>query len=207
MLIDNGIQALGYLASHPMFFLQSAKNALGKEITIPKALLQWAIDRRPRGKGPEKIEVTNADPALGLELTVDLYGTKLEVSSEITIESIELGADAFNIALRVANLRLDAPPGSPAAMMVQSLPLSKPAALMKMMPQKHAALVEAEDDRFVIDLFKIKAMAKNPIVKRIAAALAFVKVTRVRCDGDVVALELDVSPLSAPGALKRAATL
>ena len=49
MLIDNGLQAIGYLASHPMYFLQSAKNALGKEITIPKALLQWAIDRRPRG--------------------------------------------------------------------------------------------------------------------------------------------------------------
>jgi hypothetical protein len=207
MLISSSKKALGYLAMHPMFLFHSARNAVRREITVPKALLQWAIDRRPRGKGPEKIELFDADPALGVGLTVDLYGTKLEVTSEIIIESIELGADALSLALRVANLRLSAPPNSPAAMMVSSLDLSRPATLMNMMPQKHAALVDAKDDRFVIDLLKIKALAKNPVLKRILAALAFVRITRVRADGDEVALELDVSPLAAPSALKRAATL
>src|SRR5205823_6748066 len=146
MLIDPAMQALTYLLSHPLYPLQSARNAMRRQATIPMALLRWAIDRRPRGKGPEKIELFAADPALGLALTVDLFGTKLEVSSEITIESIELREDALNLALRVANLKLSAPEGSPAAMMVSSLDLSRPAALMNMMPQKHAALVDASDD-------------------------------------------------------------
>jgi hypothetical protein len=207
MLIAPAKNALGYLISHPMYPLQSALNAVGRKMTIPLALLRWAIDRRPRGKGPEKIELFNADPALGFALTVDLFGTKLEVSSEITIESIELREDALNLALRVANLKLGAPAGSPAAMMVQSLDLSRPAALMNMMPQKHAALVEANDDRFVIDLMKIKALAKNPFLPRILAALSFVRVSGARVDGANLLLELDVSPLAAPSALKRAATL
>lgn len=201
------MHALTYLLSHPTFPLQSARNAMRREITVPLALLRWGIDRRPRGKGPEKIELFAADPALGMGLTVDLFGTKLEVSSEITIESIELREDALNLALRIANLKLSAPEGSPAAMMVGSLDLSRPAALMNMMPQKHSAIVDAKDDRFVIDLLKIKALAKNPYLKRVLAALSFVRVTGARVDGENLALELDVSPLAAPSALKRAATL
>jgi hypothetical protein len=207
MLIDPAMHALTYLLSHPMLPLQSARNAMHRELTVPLAILRWAIDRRPPGKGPEKIELFAADPALGVGLVVDLFGTKLEVSSEITVESIELREDALNIALRVANLRLGAPEGSPAAMMVKSLDLSKPAALMNMMPQKHSALVDARDDRFVIDLLKIKALARNPYLKRVLAALSFVRVTGARVEGDNLAIELDVSPLSAPSALKRAATL
>jgi hypothetical protein len=204
MLIDPAMQALTYLLSHPMFPLQSARNAMRRELTVPLALLRWGIDRRKRGKGPEKIEIFPADPALGVALTVDLFGTKLEVSSEITVESVELGENALNLALRVANLRLGAPEGSPAAMMVKSLDLSRPAALMNMMPQKHAALVDAKDDRFVIDLLKIKALARNPYLKRVLAALSFVRVAGARVDGDNLALELDVSPLAAPSALLRA---
>jgi hypothetical protein len=207
MLIDPAMHALTYLLSHPLFPIQSARNAMRREITVPLALLRWGIDRRPRGKGPEKIDLFPADPALGMALTVDLFGTKLDVTSEITIEGINLREDALELSLRIANLRLAAPEGSPAAMMVNSMDLSRPAALMNMMPQKHAALVDAKDDRFVIDLLKIKALAKNPYLKRVLAALSFVRVTGVRAEGDNLALELDVSPLAAPSALKRAATL
>jgi hypothetical protein len=41
----------------------------------------------------------------------------------------------------------------------------------------------------------------------VLAALSFVRVTGVRVEGENLALELDVSPLAAPSALKRAATL
>ena len=114
MLIDSAIKAAGFLTTHPLFFLQSAINVARRELTLPIPLLQWALDKRPRGKGPERIELTHADPALGLGLTVDLYGTKLQVSAELTIESIEPKPDALNLALRVRNLKLDAPAGSPA---------------------------------------------------------------------------------------------
>jgi hypothetical protein len=97
---------------------------------------------------------------------------------------------------------VDAPPNSPAAMMVASLPLDKPAALMNMMPQKHSALVEANHDRFVIDLLKIKALAKNPVLRRVLAGLSFVRV--VSAQGDNLALGLDVSPMAIPGAVKSA---
>jgi hypothetical protein len=205
MLIDSARNAVGFFVSHPLFLAQSAKNALHRELTIPIALLQWAIDRRPRGKGPERIELYHADPALGLRLTVDLYGTKLDVSCELTIESIAPRRDALEIALRVRNLKLEAPQGSPAEMMVKSLDLSRPAALMAMMPQKHSALVEARDDRFVLDLLKIRALGNNVVLRRVLTALSFLTVAGARADGDALALRIDVSPMAAPGALRDAA--
>ncbi len=206
-MIDKALQAVSFLASHPAYLVRSALNAARSEVSIPMALVRWALDQRPAGKGPERIELFPADPALGLALTVDLYGTKIEVKSEITIESIEPGGDALHLSLHVANLKVNAPPGSPAAMMVSSLDLSRPAALLKMMPAKHAMLVDATDDRFVLDLLQIKGLARNPMLRRILAALSFVRITGVRADGEVLALALDVSPLQAPSALRRAASL
>jgi hypothetical protein len=204
MLLDAARGALTYVLSHPTVLLAAARNAARFELSIPIDLLRWAIDRRPRGKGPERIELFDADPALGVALTVDLYGTKLEVSSKIEIESIENLDGEFKIALRVSELGVKAPPDSPAAMMIGSLDLSRPGNLMKMMPQKHAALVSAEDDRFVLDLLKIPALAKNARFRRVLGALSFIRVGHVQARGELLAVGLDVSPMQIPAALGRA---
>jgi hypothetical protein len=204
MLLDAVRSGLGYLTSHPLVILQAARNAARFEVSIPIDLLRWAIDRRPRGKGPERIEIFGADPALGLALTVDLYGTKIDVASKVAIESIENNDNEFKVALRVSDLSVKAPPNSPAAMMIQSLDLSRPGNLTNMMPAKHAALVSASDDRFVLDLLKIPALAKNARFRRALAALSFIRVGSVRAGGDLLAIGLDVSPTAIPAALGRA---
>src|SRR5690348_2897723 len=88
---------LSYLTSHPLFLVDAARNAARMRVAVPLDLLRWAIERRPRGKGPERIEITAAPPGLGVSLTVDLYGTKIDVSSVIAIEAVENLADAFKV--------------------------------------------------------------------------------------------------------------
>jgi hypothetical protein len=188
MVLDNVRRGLVYLGSHPMMMLRAARNAARLELSVPIALLRWAIDRRPRGKGPERIELTAADPALGLGLIVDLFGTKLDISARVTIEGIENADGALKVALRVGDLTIQAPPDSPAAMMLGSLDLSRPASLMNMMPQKHAALVSADGDRFVLDLMKIPALGNNAGLKRALSALSFIRVRSVRATGDLIAI-------------------
>jgi hypothetical protein len=195
---------LSYLRSNPLVLMRAARNAARFELSVPIQLLQWAIDRRPRGKGPERIELFDADPAIGVSLTVDLYGTKIDVSAKIEIESIENGGESFTITMRVHDLAVTAPPNSPAAMMIGSLDLSRPGNLMNMMPQKHAALVSAEGDRFVIDLLKIPALAKNANFRRALAALSFMRVRGVRADHELLAIGVNVNPLAIPAALGRA---
>jgi hypothetical protein len=204
MLIDALRGGLSFLRDNPFAMVQAAKNASRLELSVPIDLLQWGIDRRPRGKGPERIELFAADPALGIGLTVDLYGTKIDVSAKITVEGIENLKDQLKVTLRVRDLTVKAPPGSPAAMMVQSMDFSKPGNLLKMMPMKHAALVEATDDRFVLDLLKIPALAKNPRLTKVLAALSFVQVRTVRAETPLLAVGLNVSPRAIPGALRAA---
>jgi hypothetical protein len=196
--------SLSYLAANPFVLVKAARNAARLELSVPIDLLRWAIDRRPRGKGPERIELFSADPALGVGLTVDLYGTKIDVSVKILIEAIDNLDDELKVTLRVNELEIKAPPDSPAAMMIGSLDLSRPGNLMNMMPQKHAALVSAGDDTFVIDLLKIKALANNARFRQLLGALSFIRVRGVRADGELLAIGLEIKPLAIPDALRRA---
>ena len=203
-ILDLATGGLSYLRQNPMFLLAAARNAARLHVAVPLDLLRWAIDRRPRGKGPERIEISGSDGALGVALTVDLYGTKIDVSTRVEVESIENLADALRISLRVSDLDVKAPANSPAAQMIKAMDLSRPGNLMKMMPKRHAALVEATDDRFVIDLLQVPALAKNRTLRRLLAGLSDALVIRtVATEGDLLLIGLRVDPLSVPSALLR----
>jgi hypothetical protein len=197
------LAGVSYLRSNPLFALRATSNAARLRASVPLDVLRWAISKRPRGKGPERIELSGADPALRVELTVDLYGTKIDVAANILIESIDNGIDSFKVALRVRNLELHAPAGTPAAMMVGALDLSNPGNLLKMMPQKHADLLQAEGDRIVIDLLKIPKMARNKRLRRVLAALSFIGVREVRTENDVLVIGFSVRPSALPTGLAR----
>src|SRR5689334_22021963 len=93
-------EGLSYLKSHPAFLFTAARNAARMSLSIPLDLLRWGIDKRPRGKGPERIDLNAAQGGFNVGLTVDLYGTKIDVSSGLHIESIENAVDSLRIALR-----------------------------------------------------------------------------------------------------------
>jgi hypothetical protein len=197
-------EGLSYIKSNPTYLVAAAKNATRLNLSVPIDLLRWMIDRRPPGKGPERIDLQASPPGFGVGLTVDLYGTKLDVGANLRIESIDADSDALRLALRVNGLTLKAPPGSPAAMMLASLDTAHPANLVKMMPAKHAMLVEAEDDRFVLDLLQIPKLSKNRTLRRIlAAASGVISIREIRTEGDLVLIGLHVNPLGLPGALAR----
>lgn len=195
---------LNYLGANPMFVVTAARNAVKREITVPLDLLRSLIDRRPRGKGPERIEIRPIPPALGVGLTVDLYGTKLDVASTITVEKIAHVDEALKVSLRVRDLQVSAPPNSPAAMMVGSLDLKHPGSLIRMMPSQHAVLIEANDDLFVLDLFKVRALGENKRLRHVLRAVSdAVAISHVSTHGEHLVIGLHVSPMALPGALMR----
>ena len=193
---------LQFLKSHPLFLVQAARNAARLEISIPLDLVRWFVERRPAGKGPERIDVAAAPPAVGVGVTLDLYGTKIDVSTNVAVEAVDNLVDGLRISLRVRDLQVKAPPGSPAAMMVGALDLKRPASLLKMMPLPLPALVEARDDLFVLDLLKVPKLGNNPTVRKLVAALADVaRVRDVRTEDDLLIIGLALNPLALPQAL------
>jgi hypothetical protein len=88
----------------------------------------------------------------------------------VYIEELSVGVEQIRIGIRIEGLTLtvlgDA--SSPIAGLIKSgaLDLSKPGNLVAFMPKRPAALIDAKDDRLVVDLMKIPAIAQNPRVRQ-----------------------------------------
>ena len=71
------------------------------------------------------------------------------------------------------------------------LDLSKPGNIARYMPNRPASIVEAEDDRVVVDLMRDDKLTRNP---RFARAMSLVTpvlgVRRIGTDGDALVVEL-----------------
>lgn len=186
-----------YLARNPLMLAQMARHAVGLRLAVPLDLLRWLIAQRP---GNMTDVVIGADsPALIFAATVNMMGARLRFSAGITIDEVRLGPDELALALRVGNLTLSSldGPDSPMGQLLKAgaIDPKKPANLLNFMPKRPPVLVEAQDDRFVIDLLKNKKLAEN---RRLRAALATVRpivsIREVRAVGDNILISLDPRP-------------
>jgi hypothetical protein len=197
--------SLSYLRSNPAFLVKAAVNAARMKVAIPIDALRWMVDQRPKnGKGPERLDLVANGQDLGISATVDVFGTKISSSSSLRIDSVSAAPDSLRIELRVLDLKVDAPAGSPAAMMLGSMDLKRPGNLMGFMPKKPAALVDARDDRFVLDLMLIPKLAANKMLRRVLSLVSdVVGVKDVRVENDMLVISFSVNPRGVPLALAR----
>ena len=83
-----------------------------------------------------------------------------------------------------------------------ALDLSKPGNLVKFIPKKPAAVVEAEGDRIVIDLMKVPKLANDKRLKKILSILSPVLGIRsIETDRDHLWIKLRATPAGLPEAL------
>ena len=110
----------------------------------------------------------------------------MRASAIIYIEDIRLSGEEMRIELRLADvsLKLLEDSDSAVATLLKSgaLDLSKPGNLVKYMPKRPAMLVEAEDDRIVIDLMKHPALANQKVERLLALITPLITVGAVRTD-------------------------
>jgi hypothetical protein len=178
---------VSHLRKNPTRVLSAAKHAVGLRMLIPLDALRWLVENLGGGKKAPKDVVIGANPpSLSFGATVDLMGNAIRVESDIRVEDFTVGQDELRISLRLGNFKLNAlDPKSPAAMLFKSLDLTKPANLMNFMPKRPEAIVEADADRFVIDLLRVPKLAENPIMRRVLDLLGpLVEVREIRTEGD-----------------------
>jgi len=200
-MILNLLKSAGrYAATNPRLLGEIARNALHGRLTIPLDLLRWAASLLPPGGStPSDISVIANPPALGLGATADLMGTQLRVDGAILIDALETSADAFKVTFRVRDLRasvLNNLDGNVAKLLKSgALNLSKPASMLNFIPKKPPAIIEAKDDRFVLDLLRVPAVANNPMIRKVLATLTPVlSVGEIRTEGDNLLIGLRASP-------------
>src|SRR6478736_6337282 len=169
--------AVDYVRRNPDEIAKAAVNAASLRFGVPLAALRWfAGQAKPSKKAPKDIEIGTAPPALRLSASVDAMGTPVRASAAVRIDEVSVSADSIRIGVRLNDVRLSllAESDSPVATLIKSgaLDLSKPGNLVKYIPKRPAAVVEADGDRIVVDLMRVPALAKNEKVKAILAIVA-----------------------------------
>jgi len=196
-----------YLRRNPDELVKAAINAAGLRFGVPLAALRYLSSQAklPR-KAPQDIDIGSSPPALRISLSVDAMGTPVRASAAIRIDEIDLSPDAMRVGIRLSDVKLTLLGDSetPVATLIKSgaLDLSKPGNLVKFLPKRPPAIVEADGDRIVLDLMKVPAVADN---SRLRAALAIVtpviNVRAVETDRDHLYVAFRASPRGLPRAL------
>lgn len=160
-----------YLKEHPEELLRGLRNALALRFGIPIDALRWIAGRANGSGAARHLEIAAVPPGVRLGASFDLMNTPLRASADIFVERVAFLADKLEFEVRLANVKLnveDPSVESPLAALLRSgaLDLSKPGNLVHYMPKRPPLLVEAKDDRIVVDLLRHEKFAKNHRIKR-----------------------------------------
>jgi hypothetical protein len=197
----------GYLRRHPEELVRAVKNAVGMRFGVPLDALRWLSAQGK--KGPRDVELEAVPPGIRLAATVPLMGNQVRASGVAFIERLELSATALRIEVRLADVALalvEEAPDSAVATLIKSgaLDLSNPGNLAKYMPKRPAMLVEAHDDRIVIDLMQHPALLdRGKAGKLVDLITAFVAIRGIETDWDHLDVLLRLFPEGVPSALER----
>jgi hypothetical protein len=186
--------------------VRAAVNAAGLRFGVPLAAVRWLSSQAKLSrKAPRDIDIGSAPPALRVSLSLEAMGTPVRASAAVRVDGIELSPDAMRIGVRLSdvNVALLGASDSPVAMLIKSgaLDLSKPGNLVKFLPKRPPAIVEAEGDRVVIDLMKIPAIANTPGLRwALGIVTPVVSVRAIETDRDHIYVALRTSARGLPRA-------
>jgi len=191
--------ATNYIRRNPDEIVRATLNAGRLRFGVPIAALRWLAGQAKGKKAPKDIELGAVPPALRLTATVDAMGTQLRAGANVHIDEIEITPETIRIGMRVADVKLKVLDDSetPVATLVKSgaLDLSKPGNLVKFIPKRPKAIVDAHDDRIVIDLMQIPAIGENKRLKRALQIVSpLVGIRAIETEGDHLFIALRATP-------------
>jgi hypothetical protein len=195
--------AVGYVRKNPDELVKAAANAAALRFGVPIAALRFLAAQATGRKAPKDIEIGASPPALRLAATVDAMGTAVRASAAIRIDEVSITADSIRIGIRLNDVKLSLMEESdaPIATLIKSgaLDLSKPGNLVRHIPKRPAAIVEAGGDRVVIDLFKIPKIASNARVRKALSVITpILGIRAIETDKDHLYVAFRASPAGLP---------
>ena len=166
-----------YLKDHPEELWRLLRNALAMRFGVPLAALRWLAVKGAGKKAPKDVELEAIPPGVRVAASLDLMGTPVRASAVVYIERVRANATELCLEIRLAEVSLkvtDDNSTTPIAGLLRSgaLDLSKPGNLAAYMPKRPPILVDAKDDRIVIDLMRHPKFAKNESAQRLVRLLA-----------------------------------
>lgn len=189
----------GYLREHPEELLRVVKNAVGFRFGVPLDALRWLAAQAKGKKAPREVRLTAVPPGIRASAIVALAGTEVRAAATVFVERVRLNAHELRFELRLSDVSLklvDESAETPVATLLKSgaLDLSKPGNLAAFMPKRPAMLVDAKDDRIVLDL-KLHPKLQHGKAERLVAMLTpLFTITGIETDTDHLDLQVRAFP-------------
>jgi hypothetical protein len=166
-----------YLKDHPEELWRVLRNALALRFGVPLAALRWLAVKGAGKRAPKDVQIEAVPPGVRLAASLDLMGTPVRASAVVYVERVRLNATELCLEIRLAQVSMkvtDEASNTPIAALLKSgaLDLSKPGNLAAYMPKRPPILIDAKDDRIVIDLMKHPKFAGNENAQRLLRLLA-----------------------------------
>jgi len=165
------------LRKNPEEVLRHVVRASALTFGVPIASLQWLASRLPQARAVSEIAVESAPPGLRFRCVATVMATSVRVSAVVSIRDVAVSPDALRVTFRLSDVTLEivgAAAGSPVAALIQSgvLDLSKPGKIANFIPNRPAFIVEADDDRIVVDIMQVPKVAANSRARTLLSLLA-----------------------------------
>ena len=192
--------AANYLKAHPEEIVRALRGALGLRVGVPLDALRYLAAELGQGdKAPKDIVIEAAPPGIRIAMTVNAMGTTLRVRLVLHVEELALGAAELRVTARIADLELEVLAGedTPVAGLIKSgaLDLSKPGNLVAYMPKRPKVLVDAKDDRVILDLLQLPKLGGNARLRKIVSVVTPVlNVAAIRTKDDHLDVHLSARP-------------
>lgn len=176
-----------YLKDNPEELLRAAKNAVALRFGVPISALRWLASQSNGARGPRDVEIEAVPPGIRLGASLELMKTPLRARATLYFSQIALTQDSLRVELRLRDVSLtvlDDSSDTPVAALLRSgaLDLSKPGNLAAFMPKRPEFLVEAADDRVVLDLMKHKKLSQEKAKRIVQLITPLVVVKAIETD-------------------------
>lgn len=175
---------------------------------VPLAALRWLGAQLEKQGKVRDLVIDSAPPGLRVGANLDLMNTPVRASATVFVERVQVTSDQMTLALRLEDVSLavrGTTAKTPVAMLIRSgaLDLSRPANLVAHLPDVPPVVVEARDNRIVLDLLRAPQLAENVLVRKIVGVLsAFVTVHGLETDEGHVDLAFRAFPNGLLGAAR-----
>ena len=204
------LASVRYLRQHPEEILRQLKNSSRLRFGLPVAALQWIATEFESNStgGPQNIEIGSAPPGLRIKATVEQMGTLVRADCIVVVEHIILDAQQARVELRLRNVALtllDDSVQTPLAALIRSgtLDMTRLASLVAYLPSRPAVLIEAIDDRLVLDFMKIPKLGADQRVRHLLGVLSnLLAVKAIASDSEHLDIALRAMPKGLLGGLK-----
>lgn len=199
--------AKDYLRAHPDEVGRAIRNALGLRVGIPVVALRFLAQQVEKGGKVSDLTIDTVPPGLRVAGNIKPMDTPIRFTATVYIDRVVFNESEMTIAIRVEDIALKVlgEAKTPIAALLKSgaLNLANVGTLVGYLPNRPPLIVDARDNRVILDFMREPSIGLNPVVRKTVGLLTgFVTLSAVSSDETHLDVAFRALPSGITGAFR-----